>query len=355
MSVDGSARVLSLRGRSRAAQRGVDERARSTTAAHVLRTAHARRRAGGARRGGAAAVRRALRIAIALAAVAAAAAAARARRRRRPEVRQLVVFRDGDAVTKHRLRARRRACSVGGRRCAAGAGTALAALVRSRPGRLRLRDFGSLLARARDGGGLFVARDPRRRATAGQNGWVYKVGRRGGHRGRGRSGGPFGSGRLRTRPARDLVLLPPARRRLPAHARAARLRAEAGARAGAACAATTTRARRPSAGATVSAGGESAATDANGIARLGAAAGQLPRRGATKAGLIRSFARARRWCREAPARRRCSRAAVALAGCGLGEGEEQRGRREAAGHARLRPRASSAQRDARRSCARTRP
>jgi hypothetical protein len=72
-----------------------------------------------------------------------------------PKVRQLVVFRDGSA-TSETVSTRATRVRVEGRRCTAGDGTALAGLVRSRPGRIRLRDFGACSTRARDGGGLFV-------------------------------------------------------------------------------------------------------------------------------------------------------------------------------------------------------
>jgi hypothetical protein len=112
-----------------------------------------------------------------------------------PKIRQMVVFRSGEAVTKT-VRASRVLVRVEGRRCAAGDGTALAALVRARPGRLRLRDFGSCSRSPRDGGGLFVsAIGPDR--NRGQNGWVYKVGRRSATAGAGDPSGPFGRGRLR--------------------------------------------------------------------------------------------------------------------------------------------------------------
>ena len=93
-----------------------------------------------------------------------------------PKVSQLVVYRDGSAVTKT-VSTRAAKVSVGGRRCTAGDGTALAALVRSKPGKLRLRDFGSCSRRAADGAGLFVE-SIRGDGNRGQNGWVYKVGRR---------------------------------------------------------------------------------------------------------------------------------------------------------------------------------
>jgi hypothetical protein len=113
-----------------------------------------------------------------------------------PRVRQMVVFRSGEAVTKT-VRANQVPVRVQGRRCATGDGTPLAALVRSRPGRLRLRDFGSCSRRPRDSAGLFVsAIGPDR--NRGQNGWVYKVGRRSATAGAADPSGPFGRGRLRS-------------------------------------------------------------------------------------------------------------------------------------------------------------
>jgi hypothetical protein len=112
-----------------------------------------------------------------------------------PAVRQMVVFPDGDAVTKT-VRAKQVSVRVGRRSCTAGEGTALAALVRSRVGRLRLVDYGSCSARARDGAGLFVRAIGGDR-NRGQNGWVYKVGRRGATAGAADPSGPFGRGRLK--------------------------------------------------------------------------------------------------------------------------------------------------------------
>jgi hypothetical protein len=113
-----------------------------------------------------------------------------------PTVRQMVAFQSGDAVTKT-VRASRVLVRVRGRRCTAGDGTALASLVRSRPRRLRLRDFGSCSRNPRDGAGLFVsAIGPDR--NRGQNGWVYKVGPRSATAGAADPSGPFGRGRLRS-------------------------------------------------------------------------------------------------------------------------------------------------------------
>jgi hypothetical protein len=112
-----------------------------------------------------------------------------------PKVQQMVVFRDGHARTK-RVSTAATWVKVGGRRCAVGDRTALAALVRSKPGRLRLRDFGACSSRARDASGLFVTAIGGDR-NRGQRGWVYKVGRRAASAGAGDLAGPFGSGRLR--------------------------------------------------------------------------------------------------------------------------------------------------------------
>jgi hypothetical protein len=78
-----------------------------------------------------------------------------------------------------------------------GDGTALAALIRSKAGRLRLRDFGACSRRPSDSAGLLVTGiGPDR--NRGQKGWVYKVGRRAATAGAGDIGGPFGRGRLRS-------------------------------------------------------------------------------------------------------------------------------------------------------------
>jgi len=112
-----------------------------------------------------------------------------------PKVRQMVVFRDGHALTK-RVSTAATSVRVSGRRCAAGERTALAALVRSHPGPLRFRDFGACSSRARDAAGILVTGiGPDR--NRGQRGWVYKVGRRAATAGAGDTGGPFGRGRLR--------------------------------------------------------------------------------------------------------------------------------------------------------------
>lgn len=111
-----------------------------------------------------------------------------------PVVDQLVVFPSGKVVHK-RVSTRAVTVKVHGKRCRAGAGTALPALVRSHPGRIRLRDFGSCSRKAADGSGLFVSGVGRYR-NKGRDGWVYKVGARSATAGAADPAGPFGSGRL---------------------------------------------------------------------------------------------------------------------------------------------------------------
>ena len=112
-------------------------------------------------------------------------------------VDQLVVFRGGTALTKT-VDARAATASVGRRRCAVPARSAMAVLVRSKPSGLRLRDFGSCSRRTRDAGGLFVAQIGRDR-NRGQDGWVYKVGNKLATAGAADPSGPFGTGLLRSR------------------------------------------------------------------------------------------------------------------------------------------------------------
>jgi hypothetical protein len=198
----------------------------------------------------------------------------------------MVVFRSGEAVTK-RVAARKVTVRVARRRCAAGSGTALAALVRSRPGRLRLRDFGSCSLRPRDGAGLFVS-GIRRDLNRGRNGWVYKVGRRAATAGAADPAGPFGSGGLRSGQRvtwyycalraggcqRTLGL----RTRTTPGGLAVTVRGYDDEGRGVAIE-----------GAIVRAGGLDAITDANGIVRLALAPGRY-RVLAEKLGLVRSFA-----------------------------------------------------------------
>ena len=133
--------------------------------------------------------------ATAAAALAAAAVAPAEATAASPTIGQLVAFRDGSAkqreVVAHAATAR-----VGDRRCAVGAGTPLAALIRSNVGPLRIRDYGECSQRTVDAAGLYVAKIRGDRAR-GRNGWVYKVGNKVATAGAADPSGPFGRGRLR--------------------------------------------------------------------------------------------------------------------------------------------------------------
>jgi hypothetical protein len=96
-----------------------------------------------------------------------------------------------------RVAARAATVRLGRRRCVAGTGTSLAALVRSHVGSLALHDYGSCSTRPRDSAGLFV-RAIRGERNRGVDGWVYKVGNRGASAGAADPAGPFGTGRLRS-------------------------------------------------------------------------------------------------------------------------------------------------------------
>jgi hypothetical protein len=134
---------------------------------------------------------------LALVALAGISAAPADAAKRGPLVRQLVVFKSG-ALTERAVRASATSARVGRRHCAVGRSTPLAALLRSRPGSIGLQDYGSCGRRAGDSGGLYVRRIRRDRAR-GQDGWVYKVGRRLATAGAADPAGPFGRGRLRSR------------------------------------------------------------------------------------------------------------------------------------------------------------
>jgi hypothetical protein len=226
-------------------------------------------------------MRRALALGLLLALAAAPAGRAAA-----PRIQQLVVFRDGSALQRT-VSTRAVGLRVEGRRCTAGAATALAALVRSRPGTLRLRDFGSCSRRAGDGAGLFVRRiGPD--ANRGQNGWVYKVGRRAATAGAADPGGPFGRGRLR---GGRRVTWYFCRLRAGGCQRtlALDLQPETGALVATVRGYDDEGRGAPVAGAGVTAGAVTALTDAAGRARLALAPGRH-RVVAEREGMIRSFA-----------------------------------------------------------------
>ena len=202
-----------------------------------------------------------------------------------PVVEQLVVFRSGRALGG-KLRASAATVRIGRRRCAVGAGTALASLIRARPGRLGLKDYGSCSRRAADAGSLYV-RSIGSEGGRGQNGWVYKVGHRLATAGAADPKGPFGRGRLRagqrvtwfyclySRGCQRTLAL----RATPLAGGVVAVRVRGYDDGGKGV---------PVAGARVSAGGVAAVTDGSGIAELRLAAGRYTVR-AAKPGLVRSF------------------------------------------------------------------
>ena len=206
-------------------------------------------------------------VAAALAAAAAPGAAAAA-----TNVDQLIVFRDGSALS-HRVDARAATVTVGRRRCSVPARTGLAALVRTKPPRLKLRDFGSCSRRARDAGGLFVAQIGADR-NRGQDGWVWKVNDKLATTGAADPSGPFGRGLLRSgaRVTWFYCRLSPS---TGSCQRTLGVKPVAG---GGGSLTATVRSyddrgrARLVAGATVTAGGATALTDANGVARFEALA-----------------------------------------------------------------------------------
>jgi hypothetical protein len=112
-----------------------------------------------------------------------------------PKVGQLVVFRDGTSTQKS-ASTKAATIRVGGRDCTTGSAVALAALVRTKPPKLRIRDYGSCSRRARDAAGLFV-RGIGPDTNRGFDGWVYKVGQKLATAGAADPSGPFGRGRLK--------------------------------------------------------------------------------------------------------------------------------------------------------------
>jgi hypothetical protein len=174
---------------------------------------------------------------------------------------------------------------VGRKRCAVGSRTALAALVRLRPGRIRLRDFGSCSRHARDAGGLYVS-SIGREAEHGRGGWIYKVGRKAATAGAADPTGAFGSGLLRRGQRVTWFYCLQAGNCQSTLALRARVDGTT--------TVVTVRAYdddgkgRPVAGARVVGGGASALTDSTGSARLTLAAGRHLLH-AEKRGLVRSF------------------------------------------------------------------
>jgi hypothetical protein len=190
-----------------------------------------------------------------------------------PLVHELVVFRDGSAKSVS-VAAAQSTVKVGRRKCAVPAGTALAALIRGKPGKLGMHDYGSCSRRAADAAGLYV-RSIRHDVAKGQDGWVYKVGQKLAPAGAADPAGPFGNGRLKTG-ARVTWFY--CRFDQAAHGCQRTLGVTVTAPGGGVVQVTVRayddQARAiPAAGARVHAGGATATTDANGNATLAVAAG----------------------------------------------------------------------------------
>lgn len=200
-------------------------------------------------------------------------------------VSQLVAFDSGKSIQR-RVRAASTRVRVEGRRCAVARGTALAALVRARPGKIGLVDYARCTKRARDAGGLYV-RSIRSERARGLSGWVYKVGHRLATAGAADPSGPFGRGRLRTRQRVTWFFC-----RIRAASCQRTLEADPRAVSGGVSVAVRgydDEGRGTAiAGAVVSAGGARAVTDATGRARLDLAAGVYTLR-AFKDGLVPAF------------------------------------------------------------------
>jgi hypothetical protein len=117
-----------------------------------------------------------------------------------PRVQVMVVGRTSLMLAPRTVDAHRVVVRASGKRCAAGAGTPLAALAGARRAggpSFRVQDFGGSCSRsARDSSALFVTSVGGQR-NHGRNGWTYKVGGRSGTAGAGDLAGPFGNGRLR--------------------------------------------------------------------------------------------------------------------------------------------------------------
>jgi hypothetical protein len=109
----------------------------------------------------------------------------------------MVVFKNGTAKIG-KVRANATTVKLGGKRCAVGAGTPLAALVAGKAGTLRFKDYGACGKRAADSGGLYV-RAIRNDVARAEDGWVYKVANKAAPAGAADLSGPFGHGLLRSR------------------------------------------------------------------------------------------------------------------------------------------------------------
>lgn len=199
--------------------------------------------------------------------------------RKAPTVDQMVVFKSGRAKVKT-VKASGLRVKVGSARRSVATGTPLAALERSRPGRIGLRSFG---------GQLYVSSVASDRAR-GRSGWLYKVGNRLASAGAADPSGPFGSGPLRTG---QKVTWYYGSLQGQSGPRTLTLKVTAGSMPGTALARARSyddegRSRAEPGVSVMASGGASAATGADGSAVVAAAAGRHTFT-ATKSASIRSF------------------------------------------------------------------
>ena len=222
-------------------------------------------------------------------AVLAAPAAAEAR----GKVDVMVVGRSAVLVPAERVALKARTAAVGGRRCSIGRATPLSALAGTGVA-FSLRDYGACSRRARDAGSLYVRKiGPDR--ERGSDGWVYKVGRRSGSGGAADPAGPFGTGR-RLRDGQQVLWFWCVKDAADQCQRTLETSSAATVAPGAPLAVTVRGYDEqgkgvPVAGATVTLGGASATTGADGVATVVAPAAGRHALEAAKPGLVRSFPR----------------------------------------------------------------
>jgi hypothetical protein len=232
-------------------------------------------------------VTRSAAITTAAVALSAVAAAAPAHAAAAPRIQQLVVFKNGDAKQRSVV-AKGTSVKVGKKRCAVGAGTPLAALLRSKPGGIRLKDYGACSRKPADAAGLYVARI-RKDSARGPNGWVYKVGNRVAPAGAADPTGPFGNGRLKPKARVTWFYCFMKANGCQRTLAISKVETPGGGQVRVTVRAYDDRGKgRAARNATVHAGGATAKTDSKGVATLTAAPGRRNARAEGK-GVVRSF------------------------------------------------------------------
>jgi hypothetical protein len=215
------------------------------------------------------------------------AAAAPAQAGAAPKIRQLVVFRNGTAMQKSVVAAKT-TVKVGKKHCAVGAGTPLAALLRSKPGGIRLKDYGACSGKPADAAGLYVSRI-RKDSAKGVNGWVYKVGNKVAPAGAADPTGPFGNGLLKPRARVTWLYCRMKANGCQRTLAITKIQTPGGGQVRVTVRAYDDRGKgRAAAGATVHAAGRTARANSKGVATLTAAPGSANAY-ATGKGVVRSF------------------------------------------------------------------